>query len=189
MSSQEEPSEAKREDLYLQYSYDVGTLSQAKTNQLNLYSYPETLYSLNDDPATTTTESEETKTNEVLERLFRDKFAKLVEELEVEFPKSKNVLKNIDQQVMTLVKKILTRDEVDEQESKFFWQREFSKGRRLSDVVEKADKLYSLGVDMTTMCSKYAEIIILEETEKGSDKTIQSVDVGGVAGGEKFIIR
>jgi hypothetical protein len=157
-------------------TYDVESLSIAKSS----YLAANTVYSLEESLA-----SENIVT---LGAAFREKFGKLFRELEEEFAVSKDLLVIVDREVSSLVKRVLQEEKNDEN-SKFFWQREFSKGRRLTDLVQRADKLYRLGVDMTTMCSKYSEVIIMENFELGSERTIQPVDVGGVAGGDKFIIR
>lgn len=67
------------------------------------------------------------------------------------------------------------------------WTGEFQKILCMEDAKEKYLALYSLANDFVYAAKTYGKIIISEIHLAQADKTIKSIDAGGVAGGAKYL--
>jgi hypothetical protein len=183
MSKSGGADDSKNDTVYFDTT-DVDVYTQVKVENGDIYTYTSLM---DTQQSVGNNSSGEQTVDGRFNHVVREKFEVLVQELKTEFPDEIVGIKELEAQVKKTVEKVLEKK--TETVNRFFWQQEFSRAKRLKNVVEKHDNLYRLSVDMTTMCSKYAEIIITETFENDQEKTIQAIDVGGIAGGDKFLVR
>jgi len=69
------------------------------------------------------------------------------------------------------------------------WNKDFQALLQMPDSEVKFKKLYHLAHDFVYAARAYAKIIISELTLPDELKTIQPADIGGIAGGTKFIVQ
>lgn len=70
----------------------------------------------------------------------------------------------------------------------FYWQSRLQKLLRDDDSLEKFSQLSQLSQDFVNSARSYAQIIISEQCFENEQKTIKPLTLGGLAGGEKFIV-
>ncbi|KAN0035447.1 hypothetical protein ACTA71_004717 [Dictyostelium dimigraforme] len=71
----------------------------------------------------------------------------------------------------------------------YYWSSEFERLLEMDDCLEKFERLSSLEHDFVYAAESYGRIIISENFLADELKTIKPVNVGGVAGGEKYIVQ
>ncbi|KAN0015626.1 hypothetical protein ACTFIU_008367 [Dictyostelium citrinum] len=71
----------------------------------------------------------------------------------------------------------------------YYWSSEFQRLLEMDDCLEKFERLSSLEHDFVYAAESYGRIIISENFLANELKTIKPVNVGGVAGGEKYIVQ
>ena len=87
--------------------------------------------------------------------------------------------------------KKLVRDEVvkitQPDQTAFYWSERFRAARAIHDEIEKHLQLSQLSNDFKTFSSHYTETIINELSLPRHLRSLKPVDVGGLAGGSKFV--
>ncbi|KAK5577688.1 hypothetical protein RB653_002633 [Dictyostelium firmibasis] len=73
--------------------------------------------------------------------------------------------------------------------SLYSWNSEFQRLLEMDDCLEKFERLSSLEHDFVYAAESYGRIIISENFLANELKTIKPVSVGGIAGGEKYIVQ
>ncbi|EAL69344.1 hypothetical protein DDB_G0276089 [Dictyostelium discoideum AX4] len=73
--------------------------------------------------------------------------------------------------------------------SLYSWNSEFQRLLEMDDCLEKFERLSSLEHDFVYAAESYGRIIISENFLSNELKTIKPVSVGGIAGGEKYIVQ
>ncbi|KAK5577689.1 hypothetical protein RB653_002634 [Dictyostelium firmibasis] len=73
--------------------------------------------------------------------------------------------------------------------SLYTWSSEFQRLLDMDDCLEKFERLSSLEHDFVYAAESYGRIIISENFLANELKTIKPVNVGGIAGGEKYIVQ
>ncbi|KAM9964845.1 hypothetical protein ACTFIW_004637 [Dictyostelium discoideum] len=71
----------------------------------------------------------------------------------------------------------------------YYWSSEFQRLLEMDDCLEKFERLSSLEHDFVYAAESYGRIIISENFLANELKTIKPVSVGGIAGGEKYIVQ
>ena len=71
--------------------------------------------------------------------------------------------------------------------SLYYWSDLFLKAKRIENERRKQEELSQLSDDFITYATQYSETIVRELSIPEHLKTIRSVGIGGVAGGDKFI--
>ena len=69
----------------------------------------------------------------------------------------------------------------------YYWSDLFGAAKKIEDEQKKHEELSQLSEDFVTYATQYSETIVRELSLPDHLKTISSVDVGGVAGGGKYL--
>jgi hypothetical protein len=69
------------------------------------------------------------------------------------------------------------------------WNEQFVRALEMNDSVAKQEKLTQLSADFIAICQTYGRIIIGEHFLRREEKSLRKRDLGGFAGGDKFVIR
>lgn len=70
-----------------------------------------------------------------------------------------------------------------------YWNDQFQKIRKMDEGLDKYRKLSNLAHDFVYAAQTYGRIIISERYLSNEQKTIKPKSMGGIAGGEKYIVQ
>ena len=70
----------------------------------------------------------------------------------------------------------------------YYWSELFRKFKNLPDGAERIERLCQLSDDFVTYATQYAKTIVLELSAPHDVRTLDSVRIGGVAGGAKYVV-
>ena len=96
--------------------------------------------------------------------------------------RTKEILKDLTKALKSVALRLHQSDDTS-----FYWSQQFQKARKAKNDQIRYSLLTQLSDDFRTYATHYAQTIVHEMTIPDEIKSLDPVDVGGVAGGSKYI--